>query len=58
MSFRLVCKSCGAWEWRKEWDECPHCPVCRRARFAENEKGEPLFVFTKANDPSSWDVKD
>jgi len=58
VSFRLVCKKCGAWEWRREWTECPPCPHCHSARYAENDKGETLYVVTKGHDPSSWNAEE
>lgn len=52
----LACRHCGAKELVKQQTVFGPCPVCGGGpRYAEGDKGEPMFVFTNVQDPTSWD---
>lgn len=54
MTVYLVCPYCQ--------DKVPHirgavpegCSRCGSPRYAENEKGEPIYFFTAEQDVTSW----
>ena len=52
----LVCKRCGTKEWLQPHTELVGCPDCSAPRFAENDGGDPMFIFSELDDLTSWDL--
>jgi len=51
----LVCKKCGAKEFVQQETTFGPCPVCGGSpRYAENDHGQPMFVFSGPFDFEDW----
>ena len=51
----LRCRNCGAREWVQsltKFGPCPHCGA--GPRYAEGDDGEPMIVWSAAQDVTSW----
>lgn len=53
----LVCKCCGRKELITNDTVFRDCSLCKAPRYAEDEKGNALIVFTKIDNPLSWDLE-
>lgn len=54
MTTFLVCgKGCGKEEYVEGTVPQP-CPLCGSARYAENERGEPMVIWSDIGDPNNW----
>ena len=55
----LRCAHCGAREWVNKWTEFGPCPHCEKGpRFAENDDGKPMIVWTGLQDATNWDPRE
>jgi predicted nucleic-acid-binding Zn-ribbon protein len=54
MATWLVCKECGVKEWLQPHTPLTHCPKCRAPRFAEDDAGQPMVLWSAPLDPNVW----
>lgn len=51
----LVCKKCGEKELIQDGPNFfVHCHACKGPHYAENDKGEPLIVWSTSQDLENW----
>lgn len=50
----LVCRKCQTKEWLQARTPIVHCPTCLSARYAEDEAGKPMILWSELCDPCSW----
>lgn len=55
----LRCPHCGTRELVQSTTEFGRCPECKGGpRFAENDEGQPVFVWSAGHDLTIWDVSE
>lgn len=52
----IVCRKCGDKEWVQSHTPFVHCQKCQAPRFAEDDSGRPLIVWSEYQDPDKWEV--
>lgn len=50
----LVCKTCGEKEWLQSHTPIVHCKKCGAPRYAENDEGQPMILWSHPVDPAKW----
>jgi hypothetical protein len=56
MTSWLVCKRCGVKEAILPCTKLSGCTTCGEARFAENDDGEPMVIWSVPQNPDSFDT--
>lgn len=54
MTCWLVCKKCGVKEWVQDRTKFVHCPTCKEPRYAEDDEGRPMVVWSVPQDHDKW----
>jgi hypothetical protein len=55
MTSWLVCKRCRVEEAILPTTPIVGCPTCGDPRYAVNDEGQPLLIWSKIHDFDSWD---
>jgi hypothetical protein len=58
MTTWLVCKRCKIQEAILPTTPIIGCQTCGAARYAVNDDGQPMVIFSKIHDFDSWDDND